>query len=180
MEASERELVAAARRGDTSALATLLSRSQDKALAMLRAMLGHHADAEDACQDAFLAAAGSLPSLRDDQRFAAWLMGIAWRKGKDLQRKRAREREALAGAPAPAVVTLSEVDRTELNLTIGEALRELPEQQVTIVGLRFHAGLSYNEIAETLGVPTSTVRGALYRATRSLRQRLAERRSPGS
>jgi RNA polymerase sigma-70 factor, ECF subfamily len=171
MADQEQELLREARSGDQESLGRLLELHRRKVLAMLRARLGHNHDAEDACQDALLAASRTLDSLRDDQRFGAWLLGIAFRRGIDIQRKRGREQRALR-AQWPRPEALPSAQRTELNLTLIQALEQLPDDQRSVLALRYHGGLSYREIASVLDLPTSTVRGAIYRAMQRLRRDL--------
>lgn len=171
MRGDEQSLVEAAQNGDVASLDALLARYQGKVTSMVRSLLGNTHDAEDACQESLLAASQSIGKLQDKEKFGSWLLGIAYRKAKDLQRKQAREKNARDSIPAP-VMQLAPVDRTDLNLTIFEVLSDLPEDQRVVLHLRYHGGLSYNEIAELMSVPVSTIRGAIYRGTKSLREAL--------
>jgi RNA polymerase sigma factor (sigma-70 family) len=171
MRGDELTLVEAAQNGDAVALDDLLARYRGKVISMVRSILGNTHDAEDACQETLLAASQSLEKLQSKEKFSSWLLGIAYRRAKDLQRRQAREQNARDTLPVP-IMRLTEVDRTDLNLTIFDVLSDLPEDQRVVLNLRYHGGLRYNEIADLMGVPVSTVRGAIYRGTKALREAL--------
>jgi RNA polymerase sigma-70 factor, ECF subfamily len=171
MRGDELSLVEAAQVGDVDALDELMTHYRGKVISMVRSILGNCHDAEDACQEALLAASQGLSKLQSRDKFGSWLLGIAYRKAKDIQRRQFREQNARETLPNP-VMRLTEVDRTDLNLTIFEVLSDLPEDQRVVLNLRYHNGLRYNEIAELMAVPVSTIRGAIYRGTKALREAL--------
>lgn len=179
MGADDRILVAAARTGNSQALEELIARYRGRVTSLVRGLLGDGHDAEDVCQETLLAASTDLESLRDDSRFGAWLMAIAVHKTRSFQRKRVRESEARENIP-PRAPRLSERDQTELNLTLGQALATLPEDQRMALNLRYHSGLRYAEIAAIMDVPTSTVRGIIFRGTQQLRRHLKPSLQKGS
>ena len=74
--------------------------------------------------------------------------------------------DSAAGGPDTPVASAEVAERVE------SAVAELPEQTRTCICLRYFDDLSYGEIAEALDVPVSTVRGALYRGTKKLREEL--------
>lgn len=180
MGADDRVLVAAARTGNSQALEELIARYRGRVLSLVRSLLGDGHEAEDVCQEALLAASTELDNLRDDSRFGAWLMAIAVYKTRSLQRKRSRESEVQQSMPLPRPPRLSERDQTELNLTLGQALAALPEDQRIALNLRYHSGLRYAEVAAVMDVPTSTVRGLIFRGTQQLRRHLKPSLQKGS
>ena len=89
----ERELVERARRGDREAYEELVRRRIDSMVRTARAILGHEADAQDAVQEAFVAAWRRLPGLRDPERFDAWLGRILLNACRMALRRRRGVRE---------------------------------------------------------------------------------------
>lgn len=176
MVSDEHTLVGAARAGDSKALEELIQRYRPKALSLLRSLLGNTHDAEDACQETCLVATSAIGQLRQDHRFGAWFLSIAYRKACDIKRQQSRDHRALQYAANPA--QLSPQDRSDIQLTLLQVFNELPEDQRTVLQLKYHGGLSYAEIADIVGVPVSTVRGVIYRGTKQLRDAL--KRSFGS
>src|SRR5687768_17726831 len=80
------ELVERARRGDPDAFGVLVERHHRAALRAAVAALGAVADADDAVQDAWIAARGRLADFRGDAAFRTWLLAIVWRKAADRRR----------------------------------------------------------------------------------------------
>jgi len=172
MDAENSRLIEAALGGAEDALSELLERHRGPLTTMALSLLGNRHDAEDVCQETFLAVTRQgLGGLREPDRFRSWLLGIGYRKARDLQRRSVREREAIAALDPPGEL-LPEHSRTELNMAIAQVLSGLPGDVRTALNLRYHGGLSYGEIAALMEVPVSTVRGCLYRGTKKLRSDL--------
>jgi RNA polymerase sigma-70 factor (ECF subfamily) len=135
--------------------------------------------AEDCVQEALVRGYRSLGSLRDWNRAAGWLFGIARHVYLDETRRAAvRERPVAieqGGAPEPADEA---VERAELALSLRRAVADLPPPRPEVIALRYSVGLSVDEIAVALELPVGTVKTHLFRARAALRKRLvAQRRS---
>src|SRR5688572_14811942 len=108
MEESDADLVARVRLGDRRAADGLLRRYLRSCRAVALAVTGSEADAEDACQDAFVAAMDRIDDCRDPARFGAWLLRIVRNQARNLlRRERVRrseplEESAAAGASSAA------------------------------------------------------------------------------
>src|SRR5206468_12142767 len=87
---SDADLVQRTRQGDTAAFGELIDRHRSAVYRAALAALGSHADAEDAAQDAFLAAYRRLDSFRGDASFKTWLLTIAWHQAINRRRRRTR------------------------------------------------------------------------------------------
>lgn len=138
------------------------------------AILRNRQDAEDALQEAFVAAYGALGIFDDSRRFYPWfytiLRNCCWklaaRRGK--QEGSALETvEILAGADGGSV---------EDRLALERALGELPPESREILTLRHLDGLSYEELAGRLEIPAGTVMSRPFFARKKLRERLGGRR----
>jgi RNA polymerase sigma-70 factor, ECF subfamily len=145
----------------------------DRAFGLAWHLLGHASDAEDACQEALVAAWTAWPRLRDRSRFDAWFDRIL--VNTCIEHLRRRARRPVSQLPHEPGIPARDALAGSIDLdAIGRALRSLsPEQRVTVV-LRYWADLSTEAIADRLGVPPGTVRSRLHYALDALRANLAE------
>lgn len=163
--------------GDLEAFAVLVRRHGPMMRACVHRLLGSNADVDDIVQESFVVAWQRLPELADPGKVRGWLMRIASRRALD------RLRAAAAGhvqldeielrAPENAGPERLAVARAEIE-ALGDAVRELPLRQRQCWVLRELAGCSYEEIAEELSEPVSTVRGLLARARKHIIVRMEE------
>jgi len=169
--------VAAAQAGDADALDTLLRSHYDRLYALCRRLAGDETDALDACQEALIAVARGIGRFDGRSSFATWTYRVATNACLDELRRRARRP---LPAPLPEVATTASVaDEAVTRLDVDAALSQLPAEYRTAVVLRDLAGLSYEEIAETLGVPVGTVRSRIARGRAGLVPLLGEGNRPG-
>ncbi|PYP32838.1 MAG: hypothetical protein DMD47_03050 [Gemmatimonadetes bacterium] len=172
----EAALVARARAGDRAAFGVLVERFAAPARRVARAVLDDPDDADDAAQDALLAALVKLHQYDPRRPFGPWLMRIVSNAATDRRRRRSVRRaepldaNATAGGPRPDVQT----ERRALGERLREALAELPERRRVAVVLFDVEGYSHAEIAEILGVAEGTVRSEVFHARRRLRVLLAD------
>jgi len=135
-------------------------------LRYLRGLTGHRQLAEDLLHDTFVQAMRGLEQLRRANSPRAWLFSIARHLGLNALRRR-RAVLPLSEAATAAPTTVEENAPLE---RVREAIAHLPAVHQAALRLRLGIGLSYEEIAEVLGVPVGTVRSRLHNAVRSLRQ----------
>lgn len=171
------ELVELARHGDREAFGVLAVGSVDRLYSTARAILRDAELAEDATQDALVRAWRDLPSLRDLERFDAWLYRIVVRACTDIARRRQRWRaeiRVLEVEPAESDRVSDLADRDELE----RGLRRLTTAQQAILVLHFHIGMSLSEAADALDIPLGTAKSRLHYAITALRAALeADERS---
>ena len=171
---SDRDLVHRAQRGDRQAYGVLVERYERAALATARHVLGDSHAAEDATQEAFVAAYRGLVGLRDGTRFGAWVLKIVQRESMRLtkQRRRTLGVEAVARMSGPdlreADERSGELDQNSQDVLA--AVQRLPPQERVVVALRYFDGLSVAEIARATGRPLGTVTKQLSRSLARLRQ----------
>jgi RNA polymerase sigma-70 factor (ECF subfamily) len=130
---------------------------------------GGRADAEDLLQEALTRAYLGLPSLRDESRFAGWLLAIVRRR--HFTRLKARRADPLLVADVGAdrgFAASYEAHNVEAQLAL-EALARLPDGPRELLALTCLDGLSPNEAAEVLGIAPRAVRMRLTRARKLLR-----------
>ncbi|HEY7503685.1 MAG TPA: sigma-70 family RNA polymerase sigma factor [Gemmatimonadales bacterium] len=176
MEETDAALVARVRGGDARAADRLLERYFRACRAVALAVTGDEADADDACQEGFVAAIEQIDTCRDPARFGGWLLQIVRNRARNLVRHRAirttepLELHQLAGGVSAA----AEVERGELRERLLAALAELSQAQREVVLLHDLEGWKHDEIAGHLGLAAGTVRSHLHHARRHLRRILSE------
>lgn len=180
-EVEDAALVVRARSGDRDAFGVLVDRYADQARRVARAVLQDPDDADDAAQDAFLAALVKLDQYDSARRFGPWLMRIVANAATDRRRRRkvrsavSLDEGLVAGGTRPDVMA----ERAVLLGRLREALAELPERRRIAVVLFDVEGYSHAEIAQVLGIPEGTVRSEVFHARRKLRALLADWRDDG-
>jgi RNA polymerase sigma-70 factor, ECF subfamily len=167
-----RDLVEAASRGDHEAFEVLATSAVDRLYAVARLILRSTDLAEDAVQEALMRAWQQLPSLRDPDRFDAWLYRLVVNacadQGRQLRRWSQQVRQIPVGAAAISDETGAVADREQLERGFN---RLKPEQRAVVV-LHYYSGFSAAEVAHILGIPEGTARSKLHYATAALRAAL--------
>lgn len=179
---SDAELVAAAQRGDGTAMDALLRRHYDRVHAVCRRIAGSSRDADDAAQEALIRIVRNIDRFDGRAAFGTWAYRIATNAALDELRKRSRrprlqtvtDDDARPIEPADPLADRT-VEAVTDRLAIEQALAELPEEFKVPVVLRDVADLDYAEIAEALGVPVGTVKSRIARGRRQLVERLGNR-----
>ena len=169
-EVEDRDLIAKARKGDVEAYNLLVSRWEKRVFNYLLRLVSNREDAMDVSQEVFLKAYQSLPKLDDVDRFGAWLFRIAHNEAFSLLRRRKPEGEMPIekGSPGPGLLPI------ELSLAVEKALGRLTEEQREAVLLKVYQGFKFEEMAEILSCPVSTVKSRLYTALDLLKATLCE------
>lgn len=173
------DLVKRARTGDSEAFGVLVGRYEERILRLVRGMVPE-ADVLDVSQEAFLKAFRKLESFDGRSSFYTWIYRISANTAMDWRKKERRRRHAplpegsegedLVPGPGPGPTT--ELSRRELGREIETAIANLPPKYREIVVLRETQGLSYEDIATTLGISKGTVESRLFRARERLREKL--------
>ena len=175
---SDASLVARARRGDGEAFGELVNRYLQPAYAVALSRLGEPADAEDVCQDAFLAALQRLEECRQPAQFGAWLLQIVRNRALDVRRYRGvRDAIPLEEDTAPSRGPDPErlAEEADLRDDLLDAMKELTDLQREVMLLYDFEGWSHREIAEKVGISEGSARVHLHNGRRALRARLAAR-----
>ena len=178
----DRALVEQARRGDIDAFEAIVRSRIDAVYRLSLAILGDEADARDATQETFVAAWRRIGSVRDLDRFDAWLQRIAVNAAR--MALRARRRRLVREIPSDDVVRLAAAtpgersagldgietagDRASDGDRLGRAMGRLSLDQRTILALHHLEGHGLDEIAATLGIPVGTAKSRLFTARRAL------------
>ena len=168
----QRALVDLARQGDEDAFADLARAVGDRLMAIAYRILRDADRAEDAVQQTLVTAWRELPTLRDDDRFDAWLRRILVHACYAEARRRrawaANVRVLPTEGPEGRDDIATVIDRDRLE----RAFRRISPEQRAIFVLHHYVGLSLAEIADELGVPLGTVKSRMHYATDALRAAL--------
>jgi RNA polymerase sigma-70 factor (ECF subfamily) len=171
------DLIQQAARGGVEAFNLLVSRWEKRVYNYLLRITANREDALDLTQDVFLKAYQNLRKLDDPGRFAPWLYRIAHNEAYSMFRKRRPETDVEEVQPEASETGItvggSAVFPIELSLAVASALRRLsPEQRESVV-LKIYQGFKFEEMAEILSCPVSTIKSRLYTALELLKIELA-------
>jgi RNA polymerase sigma-70 factor (ECF subfamily) len=165
-EVEDRDLILQARRDNVEAYNLLVSRWEKRIYNYLLRLVKNKEDAMDLSQDVFLKAYQNLRKLEDPARFGPWIYRIAHNEAFSLLRKNRPEtdldhsRHELWSDPGPGRRMLP----VEVRVAVERALKSLSDDQREAVVLKIYQGFKFEEMAEILSCPVSTVKSRLYTA----------------
>lgn len=175
-EVEDRDLILEARKGpgarSVDAYNLLVSRWEKKVFHYILRLLRNREDALDVTQDVFLKAYQNLAKLDDPGRWASWLFRIAHNESYSLLRKVRLEDNELA-VDTPTGEAASRLFPIELSLAVERALSRLSPDQREAVVLKIYQGFKFEEMAEILDTPVSTVKSRVYAGLDLLKDLLA-------
>jgi RNA polymerase sigma-70 factor (ECF subfamily) len=142
-------------------------------------VLGNHADAQDAAQEAFLKCWRTQASLTDVRNMRAWIFRVGLNAAKDLQRNAWRRRAKTLGDAAPPEVAgdpspCEAAEEREALDSLRRALFQLRPEEKEVFLLRQNGDLTYEEIAELRRTPVGTIKTQMRSALHKLRRVLKE------
>ncbi len=176
-DAEDLRWVRKARAGSLAAFDRLVQKYQRRLYILVRKMVLNHDDANDITQEAFVKAWQGLDGFDERFAFYPWLHRIAINTTVNHMKKMSSRMEKtpveeIAERSAGGEDPSEELTRKELGEKIGEALGELPFEQRSVFVLRTSEELSYQEIADRLGISMGTVMSRLSRAREHLKKAL--------
>jgi len=183
MASTDEELVARSMGGDLDSFNQLVLRWERPIYALAYRVIGREDDARDVCQETFLRAFRALGGFKGQAKFSSWLYRITLNLCRDWIRRQRRQPVAqapegvdlldLATETTPAESIEDLVARRELSHAVARAMASLPDEQRTAIILKEYHGLTFQEIADLLDCPLSTVKTRLYQGLTVLRRQLA-------
>jgi RNA polymerase sigma-70 factor (ECF subfamily) len=180
------QLMLAFQKGDEASFRELVERNHARVIGLVhRFGITGAVDAEDLAQEVFLRIYRARHSYKPTAKFTTWMFRIASNVSLNALRARSKRRDDVSieqlarshdgphtlpdpEAPAPD----GKMQRTELRRQVQEAISELPEKQQMAVVLSKYEGMSYADVAQTLGCTTMAAKSLLARARENLKQRL--------
>jgi RNA polymerase sigma-70 factor (ECF subfamily) len=184
MASSDEELVARSMGGDLDSFNQLVLRWERPIYALAYRVIGREEEARDVAQETFLRAFRALPGFRGQAKFSSWLYRFTLNLCRDWLRRERRApmiqppedadlfEMAAASGPSESIETL--VTRQDLARRVEVAMARLPEEQRTAIVLKEYHGMTFQEIADLLGCPLSTVKTRLYQGLTVLRREMAK------
>ena len=181
---SDADLLRAFANGEASAMDRLVGRYRSALFSWLVGMTGNRADAEDLFQDVWFRVIRHAERF-NDVSFKAWLWKIARNLIIDFRRKRKPEISLDAvddEGDQPLLDQLMSKDRgpaervatEDMTRRVMRAVGGLPPVQREVFLMRVQADLSFNEIAQALGIPLNTALGRMHDAMTKLKRLIAE------
>lgn len=192
-QASDDELVKAARRGDRRAFEELVARHRDKIYARACSMVRNRDEAYDLSQETWIKAWQRLQQFQGESSFATWITRIAINVCLDFLRRQKRVHfestetleETIGGVerlmPPVESDPLQGLERQELRERIDAAMAQLSDAHRLVLVLHEFEGLEYKEVARRMKCSLGTVMSRLFYARRRLASLLAglkEERKP--
>lgn len=178
---NEKELVNLARGGNEAAFEQLVRLYEKKIYNLCLRICGNAEDAQDAAQDAFVAAWRALENFRGDAAFSTWLYRLASNACLDLLRRKKRESGSVSLDDPDTPLEIRDdasrpdeiYEKKEAVEQVKSALAALPAEYRTVLVLREMQQLSYTEIAEVTQLELGTVKSRINRARALVRNYLA-------
>ena len=184
MASSDEELVARSMGGDLDSFNQLVLRWERPIYALAYRVIGRDEEARDVAQETFLRAFRALPGFKGQAKFSSWLYRITLNLCRDWMRKERRTPVSqapegidiieLAGEATPRETIEQMVGRKALGRAVSKAMAALPEEQRTAIILKEYHGLTFQEIADMLDCPLSTVKTRLYQGLSVVRKQLEQ------
>lgn len=179
---TDEQLVERALGDDPEAFGEIVRKWERKIFALCFGMLGDAAEAGDAAQETFIAAYRNLANFRGEAKVSSWLHRIAVNQCLTKQRRTKTRAEtflddednaaekafAAPGHQSPA----RQAEQSERLSHVRAAVNSLPPELRQVIVMKEFEELTFQEIAETLGLPLSTVKSRVYTALKQLRMKL--------
>lgn len=175
------------RGGDAAAFEELVARYQNRLLTVLEHLVNNREQAEDLAQEVFLRVFRARERYEPEAKFSTWLFTIANNVASNSRRSHSRRREV--GVPdksngsdsspmqldqlakaASSLMPARSLDRAEQAEMVREAVKSLSERQRMALLLSKFEGMSYHDIAQTMGLSVQAIKSLLSRARVNLKE----------
>ena len=182
--ATDEELVARSMTGDTESFNQLVRRWERPIYALAYRTIGRDEDARDVAQETFLRAFRAIKGFKGEAKFSSWLYRIALNLCRDWMRRERRNPVVLAPEGVDIIEMATETGPTEsiedlvgrnvMSEAVSRAMLLLPEEQRTAIILKEYEGMTFQEIADMIDCPLSTVKTRMYQGLSVLRRELEQ------
>lgn len=184
---TENDLINRCKKGSREAFNELVLKYQTRVINIAYGMLSDREDALDAAQETFVRVYKNIESFKEQSSLTTWIYRITSNVCADILRKRQKgsniislnklsddnkETDIKDDAPTPE----DSAELSERQRAVREAIARLGDEYRTVITLCDMEGLSYDEIAAILKIPSGTVKSRINRARNSLKKILMEKR----
>jgi RNA polymerase sigma-70 factor (ECF subfamily) len=175
-EQTDEAIVTAVQAGDKEAFGTLIIRYEDKMTRYARRFLSSGADIQDVVQEVFIKAYVNIKSLDTRRRFSPWLYRIAHNECVNVLKKKSREKVSFFDLdvvfphlPSPKHAD-DDLARDDMRRALDARMNELPVKYREVLILYYFEEMEYQEIADVLRIPRSTVGVRITRGKKLLKK----------
>jgi len=174
MDNDDADLLRGWQSGEPAAFSALVRRWQQPMARFLFHFVGQKELVQDLCQEVFLRVFLAAPRYRETGQFSSWLYRIALNVVRDFSRSQGRQPKLyqdsvpLVDSPGPDTCC----EQQELAQLVSQAVAELPEPLRVVLVLRHYQGVNFEQMAQMLGTPASTLKSRFAAALAQLRERL--------
>lgn len=179
------DLIQKIQQGEQLAFNQLVLKYRHRVMGVAARMLQDPIEAEDLAQDVFVKVYHSLKGFKGEALFSTWLYRITANSCLNHRKSRTRERQAKKALDESEPILFDDtsdphvaLEEKELKVCLEKAIQALPQEQRIVLILRDIEGLSYEGIADSLGVELGTVRSRLHRARLGVQASIKKAFSP--
>ena len=155
-----------------AAFSARVNENQRRVFQIAYGVLGNKADAEDVAQEAFLKAYEKSSSLREPEKFRAWVNRIAFRlalnRQRGLRRRLSRETAWQSNDAGNFLDPAQDAEQQVMAERLRSEVAALPEKLRTVLQLSIVEGMEPTDVGDVLGIPAGTVRSRLHAARKRL------------
>lgn len=175
----EQNILESAKNGNLKSFEKILFQYEKAIFNYLLKITGQKQDAEDLAQETFIKLYLSLDKIEIDKSFKAWLYKIATNTAYDWLRRK-KKQPFLSNIEDIQEKIESETNKSdpayymEQKETVNAGLDKINPAHRSVLLLYYFQDFSYGEIADILGIPVNTVKTHLYRAKRSLKEKIQD------
>ncbi|PWK76639.1 RNA polymerase sigma-70 factor (ECF subfamily) [Mucilaginibacter oryzae] len=176
---SDIELIEQTLAGNQFAYADLVKRHQRFVFTLAMRFAKSREDAEEIAQDCFVKAYRSLGSFQGQSRFSTWLYSIVYTTAMTFLRKKRLDIDSIDDEGTfvqveghTSAFDTNNVENKSRSFYLNQAIEQLLPDDATIITLFYKGEQSLEEIAQTMGIETNTVKVKLFRARQRLKEKL--------
>lgn len=172
------ELVKQATVGDKNAFSALFMNSYRYVYGILRRHLSNEEDIRDTLQEVYIRVYTNISQLKDPKAFPAWLTRVTLNCARDSfarTRRSLRIQDELLQHTDPEDFLQEDTAESDLAMDVTDILKQLPEDQASLLVMLYYDGMTVAEIARMLKKPATTIYSQVNRAKKQLKVLLKHR-----
>lgn len=180
MEITDETIAQNVQNGDVEAFASLVERYEGKITRYAKKFLAHPDDIKDIVQDVFVKVYVNIKGFDTKRRFSPWIYRVAHNEFVNALKKKKNSKlsfidfDLLLPHPAAKETADSDIDRKDLRRLLDKCLEKMPVKYKEPLVLYYFEEMSYQEIADILRLPVSTVGIRLQRGKLLLKKNIGQ------